>query len=80
MGLVVLRLNILKEENVIEFCYYNMDDNSFKCIINDKDVYYIRINNLDNGNVYSCEYGSYSVKYKVFVINKEVELYLGIKC
>jgi hypothetical protein len=49
MGLVVLRLNILKEdENVIEFCDYNKDDNSFKCIINDKDVYYIRINNLDN--------------------------------
>ena len=36
MGLLVLRLNILKEEeNIIEFCCYNKEDNSFKCIIND---------------------------------------------
>lgn len=51
MGLVVSRLHILKEEeNLIEFCCYNKEDNSFKCIINEKDVYDIRIDNLDDKN------------------------------
>lgn len=49
MGLLVLRLHILhEEENLIEFCNYNKEDNSFKCIINEKDIYDIKINNLND--------------------------------
>jgi len=51
MGLIVLRLHILKEEeNLVEFCCYNKEDNSFKCIVNEKDVYDIRIDNLNDKN------------------------------
>lgn len=51
MGLVLLRLHLLRDDdNLIEIRDYNSDDNSFKCIINERYIYDIRIDNLDDKN------------------------------
>ena len=64
VGLLVLRLDVLnEEENIIEFCCYNKEDNSFKCIINDKDIYMIKINNLDDKDK----------NKEIVVINNDIE-------
>lgn len=49
MGLVLLRLHILRDgNNLIEIRDYNNDDNSFKCVIDERYIYDIKINNLDD--------------------------------
>jgi len=65
MGLVLLRLHILRDgNNLIEIRDYNNDDNSFKCVIDERYIYDIKINNLDDND-----------KDKEIVVNNDNILY-----